>query len=72
MHALADHSMRVGRQTVSDLFTVGSVDAIHEGHGLERALRDVHGFGVQWERYRNKQFQAGAAMLGAEIEDPTF
>ena len=72
LYAYTDHAVRLGRDAVSRLFTVGSVDAIHQGHGLERALRDMHGFSVQWERSRRKQFQAGAALLGAEIEDPQF
>lgn len=72
LYAYTDHAVRLGRDAVSRLFTVGSVDAIHQGHGLERALRDMHGFSVQWERTRRKQFQAGAALLGAEIDDPQF
>lgn len=71
-HAMGDHAMRMGRETVSRVFTTGSVDALHEGHGLEIALRNVHGFSVQWERYRRFQYQAGRVLMGAEPNDPTF
>jgi alkylation response protein AidB-like acyl-CoA dehydrogenase len=71
-HALADHAFRTVRHAVSDLFTVGSVDALRSGHGLEQALRDIHGFGVQWERYRRLHYSAGRVFLGAPANDPLF
>ena len=57
---------------MSRLFTAGSIDALHAGHGLEQALRDVHGFSVQWERYRRLHFEAGRVLLGASPRDPQF
>jgi alkylation response protein AidB-like acyl-CoA dehydrogenase len=72
VHTIADHAFRAMRHAVSDLFTVGSVDALRAGHGLEQALRDVHGFSVQWERYRRLQYVAGRALLGADPDDPLF
>ncbi|MDH4078035.1 MAG: hypothetical protein OEW29_19070, partial [Acidimicrobiia bacterium] len=72
VHTIADHAFRAMRHTVSDLFTVGSIDALRPGHGLEQALRDVHGFSVQWERYRRFQYVAGRALLGADPNDPLF
>ena len=71
-HSVADHSYRTVRHAVSDLFTVGSIDALHAGHRLEQSLRDVHGFSVQWERYRRFQYLAGAALMGLEVTDPTY
>ena len=71
-HSMADHGIRVGRDAASRLFSIGSVDALHQGHRLEQALRDVHGFSVQWERYRRLHFEAGRVLLGAEPRDPQF
>lgn len=71
-HAIADHAMRIGRESVSRVFTAGSVDALHAGHGLEIALRNVHGFSVQWERYRRFHYEAGRVLMGAEPNDPLF
>lgn len=64
LHSIADHSLRTARTHVSDLFAVGSVDAIHQGHLLEQSLRDLHGFSVQWERYRQFHYDAGRVLLG--------
>ena len=71
-HSFADHCMRMARTTVSDLFATGSVDAIRQGHVLEQSLRDVHGFSVQWERYRHYQYDAGRVLLGGDPPDATF
>lgn len=72
VHSMANHGIQLGRESVSRLFTAGSVDAVHEGHGLERTLHDVHGFSVQWERYRHLHFEAGRVLLGAEPQNPQF
>ena len=72
VHALADHAVRVMRYAVSDLFTVGSIDALRPGHGLEQSVRDIHGFSVQWERYRRLHYSAGRVMLGLTANDPLF
>jgi alkylation response protein AidB-like acyl-CoA dehydrogenase len=72
IQSLVDHVFRVMRSTVSDLFTTGSVDAVRSGHILEQSLRDIHGFGVQWEKYRRLQFEAGRVLMGAEPTDPLF
>jgi len=72
LHAIADHALRIGRQVVSDLFTVGSVDGLRTGHELEEALRDLHGMSVQRERYRNFQLDAGQVLLAGEPRDPRF
>lgn len=72
LHAIADHGFRVARRAVSDLFATGSVDALHSGHILEQSLRDIHGFSVQWERYRRLHYEAGRVLMGAESADPLF
>ena len=72
LHAIADHALRSGRQAVSDLFAAGSVDAVRSGHVLEQCLRDIHGFSVQWERYRSLHYDAGRVMMGASPSHPLF
>lgn len=72
LHAFCDHAFRTVRACVSDLFTSGSVDAVRSGHILEQSLRDIHGFGVQWERYRHLHYQAGKSLLGGEVDDPLY
>lgn len=72
LHSIADHAVRTARQTVSDLFATGSVDAVRRGHLLERSLRDIHGFSVQWERYRQLHLLAGEALMGHTIDDPQY
>ena len=72
LHAVADHALRSGRQAVSDLFAAGSVDAVRSGHVLEQCLRDIHGFSVQWERYRSLHYDSGRVMMGASPTHPLF
>lgn len=71
-HAMADHAFRTMRHSVSDLYTIGSVDVLRAGNRLEQSLRDLHGHSVNWERYRRLQFAAGRALLGAPANDPLF
>ncbi|MEM7337191.1 MAG: hypothetical protein AAF467_01015 [Actinomycetota bacterium] len=72
LHSICDHAFRTVRRSVSDLFTAGSVDALRAGHILEQSLRDIHGFSVQWERYRHLHYAAGKGLLGDDIVDPMY
>src|SRR5262249_20854791 len=72
MHAIADHATRTARDAVSRTFACGSVDVLHAGHPLEQALRDIHAFSVQWERYRRLHYEAGRVLLGGASQDPLF
>lgn len=72
LHAIADHALRTGRESVSNLFAAGSVDAVRSGHVLEQCLRDIHGFSVQWERYRSFHYDAGRVLMGADPNHPLF
>ncbi|MFN0089457.1 MAG: acyl-CoA dehydrogenase family protein [Acidimicrobiales bacterium] len=65
-HSMTDHAHRSARQAVSRLYTAGSIDALHRGHGLERALRDVHAMSVNWERFRQVHYDAGRVLLGLD------
>lgn len=49
-----------------------SVDALRSGHVLEQCLRDIHGFSVQWERYRSLHYDAGRVLMGATPAHPLF
>lgn len=72
VYAMTDHAHRVAREAVSKLYTAGSIDALHHGHGLERALRDVHAMSVNWERFRQLHFDAGRVLLGLPPIHPMF
>lgn len=72
LHSIADHAFRSSREAVSGLFATGSVDAVRAGHTLEQSLRDIHGFSVQWERYRSLHYEAGRVLMGAEPAHPLF
>lgn len=66
VYALVDYAHRTAREAVSRLYTAGSIDALHRGHGLERALRDVHAMSVNWERFRQVHYDAGRVLLGLD------
>ncbi len=72
LYSVTEHAMLSMRHGVSDLFTVGSVDSLRSGHGLEQSLRDIHAFGVNWERYRRLHYAAGRALLGSDPKEPIF
>lgn len=72
VYALVDHAHRTARVAVSRVYTAGSIDALHRGHGLEQALRDVHAMSVNWERYRQVHYDAGRVFLGLDPLSPLY
>jgi len=66
LYTMIDHAHRTARQAVSQLYTAGSIDSLHHGHGLERALRDVHAMSVNWERFRQVHYDSARVLLGLE------
>lgn len=72
IYAITDHAHRTARETVSKLYTAGSIDALHRGHTLERALRDIHAMSINWERFRQLHFDAGRTLLGLPPIHPLF
>jgi alkylation response protein AidB-like acyl-CoA dehydrogenase len=71
-YAMTDHATHTARQAVSRLYTAGSIDALHGGHRLEQALRDVHALSVNWERFRQLHFDAARVRLGLDPLLPSF
>jgi alkylation response protein AidB-like acyl-CoA dehydrogenase len=72
VYALTNHAHRTAREAVSRAYTAGSIDALHRGHVLERALRDVHAMSVNWERYRQVYYDAGRVLLGLDPLSPLY
>jgi alkylation response protein AidB-like acyl-CoA dehydrogenase len=72
VYSMTDNATRTARECISRLYTAGSIDALHRGHGLERALRDVHAMSVNWERYKQLHLDHARVLLGLEPTSRIF
>lgn len=72
VYASSYYAIDVIRDTISRLYSRGTRAAFHQGHPVERALRNLHAIGFGLEAGRMFQHSAGRVLMGGEPLVPVF